>query len=47
VQDEAYMVFEEIEGQVSRLDQVVATMKQHLEGPVTEKMIQDFTEQKA
>jgi hypothetical protein len=37
-------VFEEIERQGSQLDQVVATMEQHLEGLVTEKMIQEFVE---
>jgi hypothetical protein len=47
VQDEAYMVFEEIEGQGSQLDQVVATMEQRLEGHVTRKMIQEFAEQEA
>jgi peptidoglycan hydrolase CwlO-like protein len=40
VQDEACKVFEEIDGQGSQLDQVVATIEQCLEGPVTEKMIQ-------
>jgi uncharacterized protein with PIN domain len=45
VQDEACVVFEEIEGQGSQLNQVVATVEQHLEGPVTEKMIQEFIEQ--
>jgi chromosome segregation ATPase len=42
VQDEACKVFEEIEGQGSQLDQVVATVEQCLEGPVTEKMIQEL-----
>jgi hypothetical protein len=36
VQDEACKVFEEIEGQGSQLDQVVAIVEQHLEGPVIE-----------
>jgi hypothetical protein len=40
-------MFEDIEGQGSQLDQVVVTMEQHLEGPITEKMIQEFTEQEA
>jgi hypothetical protein len=39
VQDEACMIFEEIEGQGSQLDQLVATVEQHLEGPVTEQVI--------
>jgi hypothetical protein len=47
VQDEACKVFEEIEGQGSQLDQVVATVEQCLEGPVTEKMIQELAEQEA
>jgi hypothetical protein len=47
VQEEACMVFEEIEGKGAQLDQVVATVEQCLEGPVTEKMIQEFTEQEA
>jgi hypothetical protein len=44
VQEEAYMVFEEMEGKGSQLDQVVATVEQHLEGPFTEKMILEFVE---
>jgi hypothetical protein len=47
VQDEACMIFEEIEGQGSQLDQVVSIVEQHLEGPVTEKVIQEFIEQEA
>ena len=47
VQEEACVVFENIEGQVSEMDQVVALVEQHLEGPVTEKMIQEFIEQDA
>jgi hypothetical protein len=47
VQDEACMLFEEIEGQGSQLDQLVATVEQRLEGPVTEQVIQEFTEQEA
>jgi hypothetical protein len=39
VQDEAWTMFEEIEGQGSQLDQVVATVEQCLECPVTEKLI--------
>jgi hypothetical protein len=44
VQEEACTVFEEIKGQGSQLDQVVATVEQCLERLVTEKMIQDFFE---
>jgi hypothetical protein len=40
-------VFEDIDGQGSQLDQVVATVEQCLEGPVTEKMIQELAEQEA
>jgi hypothetical protein len=47
VQDEACTLFEEIEGQGSQLEQVVTTVEQCLEGPVTEKVIQEFTEQEA
>jgi hypothetical protein len=35
VQDESCTVFEEIEGQGLQLEQVVVTMEQCLEGPVT------------
>jgi hypothetical protein len=38
-------VFEEIKGQGSQLDQVVVTIEQCLEGPATERMIQEFIEQ--
>jgi hypothetical protein len=47
VQEEAFTMFEEIEGQGSQLDQVVVTVAQCLEGPVTMQMIQEFTEQEA
>jgi hypothetical protein len=47
VQDEACTLFEEVEGQGSQLDQLVATVEQCLEGPVTEQVIQEFTEQEA
>jgi hypothetical protein len=43
LQDEACMIFEEIEGQGSNLDQVVATVEQHMEGPVIEQVIQEFS----
>jgi hypothetical protein len=39
VQDEAYKVFKEIDGQGLQLDQVVASVEQCLEGPITEQMI--------
>jgi hypothetical protein len=44
VQDEACTLFEEIEGQGAELEQVVTTVEQHLEGPVIEKVIQEFVE---
>jgi hypothetical protein len=47
IQDEVCAVFEEIEGQGSQLDQVVVIMEQHLEGPVTQKLIQELAEQEA
>jgi DNA anti-recombination protein RmuC len=47
VQDEACTLFEELEGQGSQLEQVVTTVEQCLEGPVTEQVIQEFTEQEA
>jgi hypothetical protein len=47
VQEEDYVMFEDIEGQCSQLEKVVTTVEQHLEGHVTEKMIQEFTEQEA
>jgi hypothetical protein len=43
VQDEACTLFEEIEGQGAQLEQVVTMVEQRLEGPVTEKVIQEFT----
>jgi hypothetical protein len=47
VQDAACLLFEEIEGQGEELEQVVTTVEQRLEGPVTEAVIQEFTEQEA
>jgi hypothetical protein len=47
VQDEACTLFEEIKGQGSQLEQVVTTLEQCLEGPVTEQLIQEFVEQEA
>jgi hypothetical protein len=40
VQDEACTLFEEIEGQGLQIEKVVTMVKQRLEGPVTEKVIQ-------
>jgi hypothetical protein len=47
VQDESCKVFEEIEGQGLQLDQVVAAVEQCLEGPITEKMIQELAKEEA
>jgi hypothetical protein len=47
VQDESCTIFEEVEGQGSQLEQLVATVEQHLEGPVTKQVIQEFTKQEA
>jgi hypothetical protein len=47
VQDEACTLFEEIEGQGAQLEHVVTTVEQRLEGPVTEQVLQEFTEQEA
>jgi hypothetical protein len=47
VQDEACQLFEDIEGQGVELEQVVATIEQHLEGLVNEVVIQEFTKQEA
>jgi hypothetical protein len=47
VQDEACTLFEDIEGQGSQLDQMVTIVEQHLEGPITEQLIQEFFEQEA
>jgi hypothetical protein len=44
VQDEACKVLEDIDGQGSQLDQVFARVKKCLEGPVTEKMMQELSE---
>jgi hypothetical protein len=41
------MIFEDIEGQVLQLEQVIATVEQRLERPVTEIIIQYFVEQEA
>jgi hypothetical protein len=47
VQDEACTLFEEIEGQGAQLEQVVTSVEQRLEGPVNEKVIQEFIEKEA
>ena len=47
VQDEACQLFEKIEGRGTKLEQVVTTIEQHLEGPVNEVVIQEFTKKEA
>jgi hypothetical protein len=47
VQDEACTRFEEIEGQCTQLEQVVTIVEKHLEGPVTEQVLQEFAEKEA
>ena len=47
MQDKACTLFEDLKGQGSQLEQVVATVEQCLEGLVTEKFIQKFAKQEA
>jgi hypothetical protein len=44
VQEKAYQLFIEIEGQGAELEQVVTTAGQHLEGLINDVVIQEFTE---
>jgi hypothetical protein len=46
-QEVAYLLFEEIEGQGTLLEQVVVTVEKQLEGPISEVVVQEFTEQEA
>jgi hypothetical protein len=39
VQDKAYQLFTEVEGQGSKLEQVVTSTKQCLEGPINDAVI--------
>jgi hypothetical protein len=43
----AYLLFEEIEGQGTLLEQVVVTVEQQLEGPISEAVVQEFIEKEA
>jgi hypothetical protein len=45
VQDEACQLLAKIEGRGAKLEQVITTVEQHLEGPVNEVVIQEFVEQ--
>jgi hypothetical protein len=44
VQDKAYQLFTEVEGQGAELEQVVTTTEQCLEGPINDAVIHEFTE---
>jgi len=44
MQDQACTLFEDIEGQCAQLEQALTIVEQCLEGPVTEKVIKEFTE---
>jgi hypothetical protein len=46
-QEEAYILFEEIEGQGTLLEQIVVIVKQQLEGPISEAVVQEFVEKEA
>ena len=41
----AYLLFEEIEGQGTLLEQVVVTVEQQLEGPISKVVVREFAEQ--
>jgi hypothetical protein len=43
IQDKAFQLFAEIEGRGEELEQVITVVEQHLEGPVNEAVIQEFT----
>jgi hypothetical protein len=45
VQEKAYQLFTELEIQEVELEQVMRTAEHHLEGPVNDALIQEFTEQ--
>ena len=44
VQEKACQLFTEVEIQGVELEQVVSAAEQHLEGPVNDALIQEFTE---
>jgi hypothetical protein len=45
IQKNASQLFEDIEGRGVELEQVASAAEQHIEGPVNEELIQEFTEQ--
>jgi hypothetical protein len=44
MQDKAYQLFKEVEGQGVELEQVVTTTEQCLEGPINDAVIHEFIE---
>jgi hypothetical protein len=46
-QEAAYLLFEEIEGQGTVLEQLAITVEQQMEGPISEVVIQEFVEKEA
>ena len=47
MQDQACLLFTEIESQGAELEQVILSAEQHLEGLVNDALIQEFTKQEA
>ena len=45
VQEKACQLFIEVENQGVELEKVVSAAEQHLEGPINDTLIQEFTEQ--
>jgi hypothetical protein len=45
IQEKAYQLFIEVEGQGAEIDQFVTTTEQRLEGPINDVFIQEFIEQ--
>ena len=45
VQEKAYQLFIEVEGQGAKVEKVVTTVEQCLEGPINDAVIQEFVEQ--
>ena len=45
LQEKACQLFTEVESQAAEIEQVVITAKQHMEGPVNDAVIQEFTTQ--
>jgi hypothetical protein len=43
-QEVTYLLFEEIEGQGTLLEQVVVTFEQQLEGPISKAVVKEFIE---